>query len=403
MSWRQFILALGLHTAEEMETAGFGLYWADSGRQISDKGDLSAYWREISSEGDFLGTPPSYTLIRDPMLRLCHRLITCSIVGRSQAPEKVTMSNLFYLRGMDVGSVNVPYLLSKYLSLFASRRKHGGYRFWRKFVAHLAEHFGLFTKERLHGLTVIVRDLPVIDMAELLRLQIYEELNDMLEEEVHELRQSNVGLRGDVDRSITNHSGFATWMVSCMTQLMDASGRTYQAFDSTLVGRFVRSRGSDFDFPVVFSLIIALLRNKELGIERIIISTPMKNHMLIDHEYVNCPIRFDDRIRPANLLPIHMFDFDVILGMDWLASHRATIDCYARTVIFEEVVCGSFRSASYGSACPFLLVILYLRRHPYGSIKVIAITNRETTTVTESEKFSGLLAFTEVLLRVSPD
>ncbi|GKB05371.1 reverse transcriptase domain-containing protein [Tanacetum coccineum] len=48
-------------------------------------------------------------------------------------------------------------------------------------------------------------------------------------------------------------------------------------------------------------------------IERIIISTPMKNHMLIDHEYVNCPLRFDDRVRPANLLPIHMFDFDVIL------------------------------------------------------------------------------------------
>ncbi|GJY65640.1 zinc finger, CCHC-type, retrotransposon gag domain protein [Tanacetum coccineum] len=35
-------------------------------------------------------------------------------------------------------------------------------------------------------------------------------------------------------------------------------------------------------------------------IERVIISTPMKNHMLIDHEYVNCPLRFDDRIRPAN-------------------------------------------------------------------------------------------------------
>nr|GFC19392.1 reverse transcriptase [Tanacetum cinerariifolium] len=32
-----------------------------------------------------------------------------------------------------------------------------------------------------------------------------------------------------------------------------------------------------------------------------------------------------------------MFDFDVILGMDWLASHRATIDCYARTVIFGNI------------------------------------------------------------------
>ncbi|GJY39189.1 reverse transcriptase domain-containing protein [Tanacetum coccineum] len=33
-----------------------------------------------------------------------------------------------------------------------------------------------------------------------------------------------------------------------------------------------------------------------------------------------------------------MLDFDVILGMDWLASHRATIDCYARTVIFGNVL-----------------------------------------------------------------
>ncbi|GJS08236.1 hypothetical protein Tco_0365032 [Tanacetum coccineum] len=43
MSWRQFSLALGLHIAEEIETARFGLYWAESARQISDKGDLSAY------------------------------------------------------------------------------------------------------------------------------------------------------------------------------------------------------------------------------------------------------------------------------------------------------------------------------------------------------------------------
>ncbi|GKA08755.1 hypothetical protein Tco_0688086 [Tanacetum coccineum] len=89
MSWRKFILALGLHITKEMEIDGFGLYWAESGRQISNKGDLSAYWREITSKGDFLSTPPSYTLIRDLMPRLCHRLIACSIAGSSQAPEKV--------------------------------------------------------------------------------------------------------------------------------------------------------------------------------------------------------------------------------------------------------------------------------------------------------------------------
>ncbi|GKD92342.1 hypothetical protein Tco_1372179 [Tanacetum coccineum] len=43
MSWREFILALGLHTDEEMQTAGFGAYWADSARQIPDKGDPRDY------------------------------------------------------------------------------------------------------------------------------------------------------------------------------------------------------------------------------------------------------------------------------------------------------------------------------------------------------------------------
>ncbi|GJR37964.1 hypothetical protein Tco_1213648 [Tanacetum coccineum] len=85
MSWREFILGMGLHTANEMESTGFVAYWVESARRIPDKGDLSAYWREIS------------------------------IAGRSQAPKKVTMTDLFYLKGMDVGSVNIPYLLARFV------------------------------------------------------------------------------------------------------------------------------------------------------------------------------------------------------------------------------------------------------------------------------------------------
>ncbi|GKC62750.1 hypothetical protein Tco_1095348 [Tanacetum coccineum] len=93
MNWREFILAL-----------------------IPDKGDLSAYWIGISSMGDFLGTPP-----------------------------------LILLSGMHVGSINVPYLLSRYLRLFASRRKQGA---------------------------MIPGGLLVIDKAKLVRLQICIELDD---------------------------------------------------------------------------------------------------------------------------------------------------------------------------------------------------------------------------------
>ncbi|GJR98471.1 hypothetical protein Tco_0270645 [Tanacetum coccineum] len=47
----------------------FQLGGTKSAKQILDKGDLRDYWIGISSAGDFLGTTPSYTMIRDPILR----------------------------------------------------------------------------------------------------------------------------------------------------------------------------------------------------------------------------------------------------------------------------------------------------------------------------------------------
>ncbi|GKC67315.1 hypothetical protein Tco_1099913 [Tanacetum coccineum] len=66
---------------------------------------------------------------------------------------------------MDVGSVNIPYLLARYLRRFAAGRKSGAYIFGGQFVARLAEHFGLLTTEVLGGLTVIALELLIIDMA----------------------------------------------------------------------------------------------------------------------------------------------------------------------------------------------------------------------------------------------
>ncbi|GKB02727.1 hypothetical protein Tco_0830816 [Tanacetum coccineum] len=206
---RQFILALGLHTEEEMESLSF-----------ARKEDLHDYWRDISTDGDFLGPPPPYTLIRDPVLRLCHRMMAHSIAGRSQAPEKVIVTDLFYLRGLDVGSVNIPYLLARYLRRFAVGRKSGAHIFGGKFVARLAEHFGLLTAEILGRLTIIAPEFPIIDMAELAVLapvhapqqppppppgarSVSQRLG-RLEEDVQGLRRDVGSLRGLVERSMTN-------------------------------------------------------------------------------------------------------------------------------------------------------------------------------------------------------
>ncbi|GKF62051.1 hypothetical protein Tco_0182105 [Tanacetum coccineum] len=74
------------------------------------------------------------------------------MAGRGQTPEKVTATDLFYLRSMHEGTVvNIPYLL----------------------------HIRLITKESLQRLIVVVHDLRVIDMDELVRLHICERLGDV--------------------------------------------------------------------------------------------------------------------------------------------------------------------------------------------------------------------------------
>ncbi|GKD40475.1 zinc finger, CCHC-type, retrotransposon gag domain protein, partial [Tanacetum coccineum] len=85
-----------------------------------------------------------------------------------------------------------------------------------------------------------------------------------------------------------------------------------------------------FDTGVTHSM-VSVLFTKHVSISHTLLnytlsmSTPMKSLVIIDHEYHNCPLRFDDKIRSANLFPLDMNDFDIILGIYWLIEHRSTI------------------------------------------------------------------------------
>nr|GEY91818.1 hypothetical protein [Tanacetum cinerariifolium] len=119
----------------------------------------------------------------------------------------------------------------------ARRRKSGARLSEGHFIMCLAVYFGLVSDKGLRGLSVVTHENLLIDLHELGRLNIYDApiVNEgaqadpvpmqapqppppaprtmqqrisKLEEEAQELRQSIVGLRGDVARSITDQGSW---------------------------------------------------------------------------------------------------------------------------------------------------------------------------------------------------
>ena len=58
----------------------------------------------------------------------------------------------------------------------------------------------------------------------------------------------------------------------------------------------------------------------------------------------------------ADLVLLDVMDFDVILGIDWLSQHYATLDCRSKAVIFRIPVEGEFKFFSDRSFAPQNLI-----------------------------------------------
>ncbi|GKC40356.1 hypothetical protein Tco_1052740 [Tanacetum coccineum] len=107
MTWRQFILALGLDTEQEMAQR-----------------------------------PCEETMQQDDSMHHFWQMT---------AAEKVTSVDLFYLRSMDRGTINFPYRLAQYLFRHVEGRKSGARLSGGHFIRRLADHFGLVSDEGLRG------------------------------------------------------------------------------------------------------------------------------------------------------------------------------------------------------------------------------------------------------------
>ncbi|XP_070032785.1 uncharacterized protein [Nicotiana tomentosiformis] len=62
------------------------------------------------------------------------------------------------------------------------------------------------------------------------------------------------------------------------------------------------------------------------------VSTPVGDSIVANHVYRDCTVLINDRPTSVDLVELVMLDFDVIMGMDWLAACYANIDCRAKDI-----------------------------------------------------------------------
>nr|GEW15923.1 hypothetical protein [Tanacetum cinerariifolium] len=157
---------------------------------------------------------------------------------RAPARHRMTLRQFILALGLHTGKEmaddSFGHIGWVYLFRHAEGKKRGARLYGGHFFRHLASHLGLVSDQGLRGLSVVtqrqsdaaagtlgaVEDAHVVDegaQADPAPMQVPQlppptpktmpQRITRLEEEVQELRQSIVGLRGDVDISITNQAG----------------------------------------------------------------------------------------------------------------------------------------------------------------------------------------------------
>ncbi|XP_075080540.1 uncharacterized protein LOC142166033 [Nicotiana tabacum] len=76
-------------------------------------------------------------------------------------------------------------------------------------------------------------------------------------------------------------------------------------------------------------------RQPELLNDPFLVATPIGESLLAEYLYRACQIRVEGRDTLADLIVLDMINFDMLMGMDWLSSCYAIVDCHAKIVKFE--------------------------------------------------------------------
>ncbi|CAL2256358.1 unnamed protein product [Prunus armeniaca] len=65
-------------------------------------------------------------------------------------------------------------------------------------------------------------------------------------------------------------------------------------------------------------------------------SLPMREVLYADRVFRNCYVQVGDAWLEKDLIPLDLMDLNIILGMDWLEKHHASVDCFRKEVTLRS-------------------------------------------------------------------
>ena len=91
--------------------------------------------------------------------------------------------------------------------------------------------------------------------------------------------------------------------------------------------------GSTLSFISLF--VVSRIGIESELIEPFEVATPVGDFVIATRVYKNCSVVIYSRRTVADLVKLNKIEFDIIMGMDWLASCYANIDCRGKIVRFQ--------------------------------------------------------------------
>ena len=92
------------------------------------------------------------------------------------------------------------------------------------------------------------------------------------------------------------------------------------------------------------------------------VAIPLSDSLDTDVFLPGCPVLIEGRELSADLVLLDVIDFDVILGIDWLSQHYATVDCRRKVVIFRIPNDEKFKFVGDKSSAPQNLIFAITAR-----------------------------------------